>query len=229
MRWDSSSLRNSRSGAPGIAGVAPARVPTAARSGALAAAALSLVSPAATAEVIVYSASLSGAAESPPVASAGTGTVVVTYDNLAHTLQVEATFSGLTGSVTNAHIHCCTASPFSGTAGVASTTPTFPGFPSGVTSGTYDQTFDLTSASSWNALFITGNGGTPAGAEAALAAGLLAGQAYFNIHTSFAPGGEIRGFLVGPPTQGVPEPGVIALLGVALGGLGLARRARSRA
>lgn len=50
---------------------------------ALAAAALSLVSPAATAEVIVYSASLSGAAESPPVASAGTGTVVVTYDNLA--------------------------------------------------------------------------------------------------------------------------------------------------
>jgi hypothetical protein len=48
-----------------------------------------------------------------------------------------------------------------------------------------------------------------AGAEAALALGLAEGKAYLNIHTSFAPGGEIRGFL-----NEVPEPASLALLGV---------------
>jgi len=40
---------------------------------------------------------------------------------------------------------------------------------------------------------MSGHGGTAAGAEAALVGGLAAGQAYFNIHTSPFPGGEIRG------------------------------------
>ena len=47
-------------------------------------------------------------------------------------------------------------------------------------------------------------GGWVAGAEAALAAALMDGKAYLNIHTAFAPGGEIRGFLV----PSVPEPGM---------------------
>jgi hypothetical protein len=58
-----------------------------------------------------------------------------------------------------------------------------------------NQTYDMTQAGSWNPAFITANGGTPAGAEAALIAGLAAGQAYLNIHTTNNPGGEIRGFL----------------------------------
>ena len=58
----------------------------------------------------------------------------------------------------------------------------------------------MTDASSYNPAFVTANGGTVAGAEAALLAGLHAGTAYLNIHTSMVPAGEIRGFLVEVPT-----------------------------
>ena len=58
-----------------------------------------------------------------------------------------------------------------------------------------DHTFDLTLTASYNAPFVTANGGTAAGAEAALLAGIAAGKAYFNIHTTVVPGGEIRTFL----------------------------------
>jgi hypothetical protein len=168
----------------------------------------------------VYVATLSGPNESPPVDSPGTGTATVIYDSDARTLKVMAEFSGLLAGVTAAHIHCCTADPLAGTVGVATTTPTFPGFPAGVTSGSYDQTFDLSSASSFNVSFLNSNGGTDEGAEAALAAGLAAGKAYFNIHTSLYTGGEIRGFLTP-----VPVPAAAWLFGSGLLGLvGLARR-----
>ncbi|MFN8610294.1 MAG: CHRD domain-containing protein [Vulcanimicrobiota bacterium] len=157
----------------------------------------------AQAVVIVYTGILSGAAESPPVVSAGTGTVTVTYDNVARTLRVQTNFSGLTGNTTAAHIHAATAVPGAGTAGVATTTPSFVGFPTGVTAGSMDQTYDLTVAGSYNAAFITANGGTTALAETALANALAGGRAYFNIHTSFAPGGEVRSFLTVP--AGAPE------------------------
>jgi hypothetical protein len=64
-----------------------------------------------------------------------------------------------------------------------------------VTSGTYSHTFDMTDPASYNPAFVTANGGTAASAESVLLAGLLAGQAYLNIHTSTHPGGEIRGVL----------------------------------
>lgn len=152
------------------------------------------------AHAAIYTATLSGANESPVNASAGVGTTTVTLDTTAHLLHVIVAFSGLDAVDTAAHIHCCVAPP--GVAGVATTTPTFTGFPTGVTSGTFDGTFDTTLAASWNAAFITAQGGTAAAAEAALAAGLTAGQAYLNIHTTLHPGGEIRGFLaaVSPPT-----------------------------
>lgn len=166
---------------------------------------------------VIYSADLSGIAGSPPNASPGTGHVTVEYDSILHTMKIDVLFSGLIGTTTAAHIHCCIAPP--GNAGVATTTPTFPGFPSGVSSGTYSQLFDLTQASSFNASFLSANGGNTTGAEAALAGGLANGSAYFNIHTSQFPGGEIRGFLTA-----VPVPAAIWLLGSGLFGLvGVAR------
>ena len=90
-----------------------------------------LVTPLAHAELIKFHAKLSGLNEAPSNASPGIGFAEIEFDTTAHTMHVTADFSGLLGTVTAAHIHCCTPLPLTSTAGVATTTPTFPGFPSG--------------------------------------------------------------------------------------------------
>ncbi|MEQ8180044.1 MAG: CHRD domain-containing protein [Amphiplicatus sp.] len=175
-----------------------------------------LAAPAAQASV--FTGALSGANESPPNASPGSGTVIVTLDETAHTLTIEFQFQDLIGTTTAAHLHCCT--PPGANAGVATQVPTFIGFPLGVTAGSYLQTFDLTDSASYNPSFVTANGSV-AGAEAALIAALFAGEVYANLHTTQFGGGELRANLAE-----IPVPAALWLF--AAGGLVVMRAARRR-
>lgn len=168
-----------------------------------------------------YYATLTGAAENTPNDSPGIGGTAVTFDMSAHLLSIDVSFIGLAGLSTAAHIHCCTASPLAGLAGVATETPSFGSFPTGVNGGVYSMMYDTSLAGSWSPAFLAANGGTTAGAEAAFSAGLNGGSAYLNIHSDAYPAGEIRGFLI----TAVPEPGQwgMLLLGVPAV-LALARR-----
>ena len=181
-----------------------------------------LLAGSAFASTLTFTLDLSSANEVPPNTSTGTGTATVVLNTVAQTLSVDITFSGLTSVTTGAHIHCCTPSPTTMNTGVATTVPAFPGFPLGVTSGTYSDTLDLTSSGSYNPAFVTLEGGTVAQAEAALIAGIENNETYLNIHTTNNPGGEIRAALL------TPEPATSLISAAALAGLLLRRRVQCR-
>jgi len=131
---------------------------------------------------------LSGAQEVPPVASLGTGTLTGTYDDATNTLTFTIVFSGLLSPTNNAHFHA----PAPPGVNAPVVIGFVPGFPLGVFSGAYSDTFMLT-----------------AGQESQLLCGLW----YVNIHTNMFPGGEIRGQLQGgtlPATLTVSETHVDA-------------------
>jgi len=162
-----------------------------------------------------YEAQLTGPAESPPNGSPAIGSVMILLDLDLITLDIDASFSGLMGAVTGAHIHAPTTTPGSGIALAATPLPSFPGFPLGVSSGSYEQTLSLVPASSYNPAFITASGGMVSDALNALTFALADGKAYFDIETTAFPNGEIRGFLTAVPE---PAAGTLAIAG-ALGAL----------
>ena len=172
---------------------------------AIAALAVALTFPAAAA-VSSFKATLSSLGEPVPTSPA-TGSALVVLDDAALTIDVMVSFANLTASASAGHIHCCTTLPGTGSVGVA---VGFTGFPAAM-SGVYASVFTL-SASSF----------------ASLAAGMSAGKAYVNLHSSLHPGGEIRGFL--NPVAAIPEPETYALMLAGLAVVGAAtRRRRSQA
>jgi hypothetical protein len=133
------------------------------------------------------------------VVSPGTGSATLTLDDVALTLNVVMTYSGLLSPTNNAHIHCC--SPPGVSSGVI--IPFLPaGFVTGATSGSFSSLFTLTPT---------------------LLTQVESGGAYINIHTDLFPAGEIRGQIAA-----VPEPATAGLLCAGLLALGTrARRNRS--
>jgi hypothetical protein len=169
---------------------------------------------------------LNGAQENPPVATTGSGTGTAFYNPNTMELSVDVNFSNLIAGTTNAHIHCCSTSVGTNAGVAIHFVPN--GFPLGVTSGSFSHTYDLSLASSFDAGDLAASGGTAQLARDRLLAAMRTGVAnnsnvaYFNIHTSFRPGGEIRGNII--PT--IPEPASALLLLSGMVAVAFVRRSR---
>jgi hypothetical protein len=149
-------------------------------------------SPPGQATLIHFNVTLDGAQAG--TVSPGTGSATLDLDTVANTLVVNLSYSGLLAPTTNAHIHCC--APPGVSAGVI--IPFVPPFVTGLTSGTFLNTFNLT---------------------ATQVTQVASGLSYINIHTTLYPAGEIRG-------QIVPEPASLALVFAGLVVAALMRRPR---
>jgi urease alpha subunit len=136
---------------------------------------------------------LIGYQENPDISTVANGSFEVTIDDAARTLTYTLSYSGLEGTVQQAHIHfgkravnggitvfLCGTAASPGPAG----TPTCP------QSGTVSRT--VAAADILSPAVGTTNQGIEAGNFEELAAALRAGHAYANVHSSKWPGGEIR-------------------------------------
>jgi hypothetical protein len=179
--------------------------------------------------ITMFTATLDGSQENPPVASTATGFGSFTLNDVGTALTYTATVFGIdfTGSQTPgtadnlvaAHIH----------------TPGPRGVNGPVAFGFFGTPFNETTPNeAVTTPFTTGVGGTVSGKWDALEgnnttltaqlASILAGNSYINFHTMAFPTGEIRGQI-----EVVPEPGTLMLLGSGLAAVaGAAWRRRRR-
>jgi len=142
---------------------------------------------------------LKGFEEVPVVVTGAVGTLELDINDEAPSIAYELSYSGLEGTVTQAHIHiaqknvnggitlwlCQTPAVAANVPPAASNAPQCPGPNAGTVSGT------LTPA---NVIGIATQG-VPAGSFTDVLRAIRSGKAYGNVHTSTSPGGEIRGQL----------------------------------
>jgi len=137
-----------------------------------------------TTEIVIRSASLTGAQEVPPTGATGTGRGAVIVNPTTKEITGGITFAGLTGAPNGAHIHRADTTIVIGLVQAAdNATATLP---EGATPGTGPILSDADYAE------------------------LLAGTLYFNVHTGNNPNGEIRGQIT---LQGGVTAGLAALDG----------------
>jgi hypothetical protein len=156
----------------------------------------------ANADFIPLTATLTGAQETPPNSSTGTGGAAFSLDDVNRILVSAVTFQGLAGPTTSADIEDKAGSvvhPF------PNSPPALTGFPVGVTQGSFTDI--------WTGL------------TAANVTALEAGSYFINLRTSAFPNGEIRGQI---SSSAIPEPASLMLgttaVVVLLGGTWLRRR-----
>jgi hypothetical protein len=140
--------------------------------------------------VAQFAANLNGANEKPnPVTTAATGVFAAQIHPVNKTLSYSLSWTGLSGSITGAHIH----GP-SDANGVAGILVNFQALPAGSTNGTI--TTGAAGAASGNVDLKLAVTATVSGDS--LRKLFDAGQLYVNVHTAANPGGEIRGQIVKP-------------------------------
>ena len=132
---------------------------------------------------------LTGYQENPDISTVAGGTFEVSIDDAAQTFTYELSYSGLEGTVQQAHIHFGKRAVNGGVAlflcgTAASPGPT--GTPTCPQSGTVSRTVGAAD------ILAPGTQGIEAMNFAELVAALRAGHAYANVHSSKWPGGEIR-------------------------------------
>ena len=144
-----------------------------------------------------FNITLAGSHEVPSNPSTGLGNLTGTYDDATNTLSFNLVFTGLASPTTVAHFHGPAAPGVNASPVIA-----FAGFPVGVTSGSYSNSYVLTAAQETQ---------------------LLSGLWYVNIHTTASPGGEIRGQLQEgtlPSNCSNPQPPVITSFNPSSGPVG---------
>lgn len=128
---------------------------------------------------------LTGYQENPDISTVATGSFEITIDDTARTFTYELSYSGLEGTVSQAHIHF-------GKRGVNGGVTLFlcgpgpAGTPACPVSGTVSRTVGAAD------ILPPGTQGIEAGNFEELAQALRAGHTYANVHSSKWPGGEIR-------------------------------------
>jgi hypothetical protein len=131
---------------------------------------------------------LIGYEENPDISTAATGSFRVTIDDAAQTLAYELSYSGLEGTVQQAHIHFGKRAINGGvTVFLCSNLGNGPaGTPACPESGTVSRTVGVAD------ILAPGTQGIEAGNFAELVAAMRAGHTYANVHSTKWPGGEIR-------------------------------------